>query len=122
MTDPMIAWLSDTLDAVDAAAREAARYGSSSNWSVLSTGVVSIGGDLLTTSHGPAARHIAFFDPAMAQRMVAATRKLMRPHTRWDNEGEWESVCFYCYQPTRAATWPCETIRIEAERWGWTGE
>lgn len=82
--------------------------------------------------HSPEqARHICAWDPATALRQIACARKLLAVHwPKPDGSGFPDTpVCPVCVSANKS-TWPdmwvedyspCETLTIEAERWGWTG-
>jgi uncharacterized protein DUF6221 len=77
------------------------------------------------------ATHIAFWDPATVLRMVEADRRLLELHRdKGDSPGYTESG--YGYIDHCCATcgvfgeygvpWPCATIKIRAQAWGWIEE
>lgn len=69
------------------------------------------------------AKHVAVNDPAHALRVVAAHRKLLASH----RPGGWQdSECQECvhgadhYGDLLRESWPCDTVKILAEAYGWT--
>jgi hypothetical protein len=76
------------------------------------------------------AGHIALHDPASVLRRVAAERELLAEHQSTSGLGyvgrdytEMDSVCTSCGTAGEyAVPWPCRTVLLLAEAWGWTEE
>lgn len=71
----------------------------------------------------PQAAHIAANDPAHVLRLVAAHRKLLAMHVPGGDKGD---DCLGCcegmnrYEELIYDWWPCPTIKLLAEAYGWT--
>ena len=74
---------------------------------------------------GDQAQHIALHDPAAVLRRVAADRQILAEHA--NDSGD----CAACGRPSEETNsrgfaffaevpWPCRTVRLLAEAWGWT--
>lgn len=75
-----------------------------------------------------AANHIVLHDPAAVLRRIAADRKKIAEHpvvTGWDGSSHNGRVCATCAQDAHDGglsgdPYPCTTLRLVAEGWGWT--
>lgn len=76
----------------------------------------------------PDARHMARHDPAAVLRRIAADRALLAVHAPipGSTPGGDGIVCGTCANSSREEVegepYPCGTVRLIAEGWGWTGE
>ena len=93
MTD-MVEWLRVRLNAAEALAAVAQDRGALATWS-------------------------AFWDPVTVLRMVKADRKLLELHKPYSSVDYQRYACSEC---DLTYPWPCPTIKIRAQAWGWTGE
>lgn len=75
-------------------------------------------------SEAALAAYIASWDPATALRMVAGAEKLLELHGFYLAGGRREAMCNTCGGEgvMDAVSWPCPTLLIEAERWGWASD
>lgn len=58
--------------------------------------------------------------PASVRRFCAADRKLLELHQPMDNEAEMAVFCTECDVSGNYPYFPCTTLRIRAEAYGWT--
>lgn len=144
-TDRMLAWLRETLDAAQAAAKATTPVPIAGEWATVrdkhadedaplsliqgqdphepdyqgySSGVPIIA----ISADWPEAEanllHIALHDPAAVLRRIAADRQILAEHQVTKILGwaaDWVDACVVC-GPHRV---PCNTVRLLAEGWGW---
>jgi hypothetical protein len=137
MSDPAV-WLTARLDEIEAAANAAA-HEAPSPWRRVG-GLVEHSGAAdyqkdqgLWDSEGcrdgrlcmtdAVAEYVALHDPASVLLLVAALRKLLELHREWVTYIP-QGVCDTCCPEgsTRPVGWPCPTVRVLAEGYGWVEE
>ena len=67
------------------------------------------------------ATHIALNDPQSVLRRCATDRKLLELHKPVEMTGETADACAVCEVTGDYPYYPCATIRLLAEGYGWTG-
>jgi len=120
----VVEWLQARLARMEHQANRAAEL-QARDWSVPSTGVVDLGDDLLPTGDRDVAEHIAMHDPVAVLSRVAADRQILAEHV--DGCGDC-SVCARASDESdgrgnayhEPLPWPCRTVLLLAEGWGWT--
>lgn len=127
MRDPK-AWLTAKLAEVEARAKAAARF--DRHWQRLGGSVFDDDGAepmmMFYNEHfeGDLAEHIAFWDPAMVLRLVAATRAVLELHFHPYDVADHCTLCGYGEGDGNVddGWWPCGTVKALAKGWGWTHE
>jgi hypothetical protein len=66
------------------------------------------------------AEHIIYNSPESVLRRCAADRKLLELHRPMDHEGEMAVFCSECDVSGDYPYFPCQTLRILAEGYGWS--
>lgn len=145
MTTDLLAWLRAEMDAAEAEAEAAAAYndgaehdvqGPPGTWVLLADEAFfgsghpggAIGPRIGYANHVVLGQHIARHDPAATLRRIKAERKAVDLHVpmQGDAPGGGGTVCATCANVSREEVegepYPCTTVRLIAEGWGWTEE
>lgn len=127
----ILAWLDAAITRVEKTAQATTERQPYDEWDAVGAGTESesrrslwrvIG--IATMNPTPAAydlaQHIALHDPESVLRRCAADRKLLELHRPMDHEGEMAVFCSECDVSGDYPYFPCQTLRILAEGYGWS--
>jgi hypothetical protein len=122
--EDLLAWLDRAITAREEAAQEAARsYGP--RWvRPVDTDVVRVSDDGVVWFQALSdeiAEHIIHNSPEAVLRRCAADRKLLELHKPVEMTSEMADACAVCEVTGDYPYYPCATIRLLAEGYGWTG-
>lgn len=133
-TDRMVVWLRETMDAAGQLAEAAAKETSSTDWEYQERGnrLVAMSPPGFTVADvdylDPApGQFMAANDPAAVLRRIAADRKTLELHgpvtVEYEDDSPPTLACRTCGSHFEYPTaWPCTTLRLLAEGYGWTEE
>ena len=125
MTPDLLAWLTTAMDAAQQDAEAAAERAWSPRWDyddlVHEVRDLNNGNTLADIYLPEIGAFVVANDPAAALRRIAADRKLIAEHAQYSlPDGSEIDECRVCGGSNEA--WPCPTLRILAEGYGWTEE